>query len=80
MPAALPHIGELIRAVVREHKLTGAWLASRLGCDRTNVYKMFKKHTIDTQLLLRVAVILNYDFFEVYSAEVQTAIDRRAHS
>ncbi len=76
MPEGLPHIGEMIRRVVRERKLTGAWLAARLGCDRTNVYKMFKKPTIDTLLLLKVSVILGYDFFQTYSEELTRNLDR----
>lgn len=78
MPEGLPHIGEMIRQEIRSRKLTGAWLAARLGCDRTNVYKMFKKPTIDTLLLLRVSVILGRDFFAMYSGELAGAIDRNA--
>lgn len=66
----LPHIGQMIKVVLKSRHLSGAWLATRLGCDRTNVYKMFKKSTIDTQLLLKVSVILEYDFFGIYSAEL----------
>ncbi len=70
----LPHIGQQIKLAVHERQLSGAWLASRLGCDRTNVYKMFKRPTIDTLMLLRVSFILGVDFFELYTREVHAAI------
>ena len=80
VPVGLPHIGEMIRQFVRERKLTGSWLAARLGCDRTNVYKMFKKPTIDTQLLLRISLILGFDFFTLYSQEVERNLEQAAPS
>lgn len=43
------------------------WFAAKLSCDRTNVYKIFARPSIDTQLLFRISVILNRNFFAEYS-------------
>lgn len=47
------------------------WFANELACSRTNVYKIFSKQSIDTYDLLRISKILEFDFFEVYSKELE---------
>lgn len=74
---SLPHIGQMIKGVLKSRHLSGAWLALQLGCDRTNIYKMFKKSTIDTQLLLKISIILEHDFFEMYSSELKLVLANR---
>lgn len=61
------HIGNLILHELNTQRRSASWLAEQLSCDRTNVYKIFKKKDIDTQLLLRVSRILGKDFFSVYT-------------
>ena len=39
----LPDIGDEIRKVLARKHLSGAWLAVRIGCDRTNIYKILRK-------------------------------------
>ena len=60
------HIGNVIRNELMRQGRTANWLAQKLCCDRTNVYKLFNRTTIDTELLLRVSRILDYDFFRLY--------------
>ena len=38
--------------------------ARRLNCERTNIYTIFKRRTIDVELLINISKILNYNFFE----------------
>ncbi|MCC8171819.1 MAG: XRE family transcriptional regulator [Parabacteroides sp.] len=61
------HIGKLIEDELHRQERSVAWFARKLYCDRTNVYKIFKKQSIDTELLLRISEILQYDFFLPYS-------------
>jgi hypothetical protein len=70
-------IGLLIRQKLKERRRTIVWLAEKLSCSRTNVYKIFDKRSIDTDYLLRISDILDYDFFELYSEELKK---RKAHS
>jgi len=62
-----PHIGELIKAQLREQGLTNNWLARQLSCNIRTVAKIFHKQTIDTQQLMRISKALNFDFFKIYS-------------
>lgn len=62
------HIGRLIEEELHRQEHTVTWFARKLYCDRTNAYKIFKKQSIDTELLLRISIILKCDFFRYYSA------------
>ena len=64
------HIGNLIRQKVKEQNKTSVWLAEQLSCSRTNVYKLYDKKSIDTDILFRISSILKFDFFSIYSEEV----------
>jgi predicted transcriptional regulator len=61
------HIGILIQEVLKEQKITVANFAKELGRDRSSVYDMFKRQSIDTGTLSRISEILNYNFFFEYS-------------
>lgn len=61
------HMGNLIQAEMDRQGRRAEWLAGKLYCDRTNVYKLYKRSHLDTDLLLRISQILHYDFFSAYS-------------
>lgn len=65
------HIGKTIKDVVdRQPKgRTITWFAEQLNCHRVNVYDIFNRSTIDTELLRRISVILDHDFFKDLSTE-----------
>ena len=60
------HIGNKIETVLRQQGRNITWFAEQICCERTNVYSIFHRSSIDTELLLRISVVLNYDFFEEY--------------
>lgn len=64
------HIGHLIEEELRKQERSVTWFANKLYCDRTNVYKIFKKQSIDTELLLRISNILKHNFFQHYNSEL----------
>lgn len=61
------HIGRLIHRKLLEKHMTVVSFAERLSCTRVNAYKIFNKKSIDTDMLLRISSILEYDFFQHYS-------------
>lgn len=61
------HIGLLIQNELRRQERGVSWFASKLCCDRTNVYKLFQRSTIDTELLWRISAILRHNFFRYYA-------------
>lgn len=60
-------IGPLVKEKLKERRRTVVWFAARLGCSRTNVYKIFGKPSIDAEELYKISKILDFDFFKVYS-------------
>ena len=61
------HIGNIIKQKLRQQERSNAWLARKLFMDSSNVSKMLKRQYIDTELLLRISIILEEDFFVYYS-------------
>lgn len=60
------HIGEKIQKIFRESGLTVAEFARRIDTSRENVYGIFKRKSIDTQLLRRISDVLDHNFFKYY--------------
>lgn len=62
---------KLIEEELHRQERSVTWFANKLYCDRTNTYKIFKRQSIDTELLLRISQVLHVNFFEYYSRECQ---------
>ncbi len=69
------HIGEQIKdRLAHEAKgRTVTWFAQRLNCHRVNVYDIFRRSSIDTELLWRISAILGHNFFR----DIADEFDRR---
>lgn len=61
-------IGALIENELHRQERTTVWFARKLGCNRTNAYKIFRRESIDTELLLKISVILQYNFLHITPA------------
>lgn len=56
-------IGILIKEELERQERSISWFARKLSCDRSNIYRLFQKESIDTNLLTRISVLLGRDFF-----------------
>ena len=73
------HIGKSIEKVLREQGRSVSWFAKQICCERTNVYSIFNRDSIDTGLLMRISIVLSHDFFKEYREQLDTyhsAIDK----
>ncbi|MDR2010544.1 MAG: XRE family transcriptional regulator [Bacteroidales bacterium] len=61
------HIGKSIKNKMVEDGRKVSWLAEKLHCDPSNIHKIFKKTDINTTQLLKISLILDFDFFNEYS-------------
>ena len=61
------HVGKLIQERLNYEEHSVSWLARKLDCDRSNIYRIFDREHMDTNLLLKISIILDYNFFELYS-------------
>ncbi|MCM1005169.1 MAG: XRE family transcriptional regulator [Prevotella sp.] len=61
------HIGNLIENEVRRQQMPVIDFARKINTDRRNVYDIFSRTSIDTNLLLKICTVLNRDFFREFS-------------
>ena len=63
------HIGHLVQEQLSKDKRSVGWLSREIGCTRNHVYKIFNKASMDSDLLLRISISMNFNFFQYYTAE-----------
>ena len=68
------HIGNMIRAELKAQGRTVTWFAKAIHTDRTNVYKILSKETIDLQLLIRISKLLHRDFLQDVSKAMENEV------
>lgn len=56
-------IGEKIEYEVRKQEFSITEFARLINCKRNNVYNIFKRNTIDIELLAKISKVLSYNFF-----------------
>ena len=56
-------IGQLIEERVKALNMDVTEFAKQINRERTNVYNIFKRGRIDTELLKKIGQVLEYDFF-----------------
>ena len=64
------HIGKIIEEELRRQERTVTWLSRKIHCDRRNIYDIFSRPSIDTDLLFKLSIALNRDFFAYFSANL----------
>lgn len=62
------HIGQCIKDELSRQGRTITWLAGEVHCTRENLYKIFRKPWINTDMLFKVSRALDHDFFKDCSA------------
>ncbi|MDR2406690.1 MAG: transcriptional regulator [Bacteroidales bacterium] len=65
------HIGSIIKAKLKERKMSVIDFAAALHCCRNNVYKIFYSDNIDINRLIKISKILDYDFLSLYYKQPQ---------
>lgn len=68
-----PTIGSLINDEVRRQQIPITKFAEMINCERGNVYNIFKRNTIDIQLLQRISIVLKHNYFEDLAKDIDLA-------
>lgn len=76
-------MGRMVEDVFRQSKTGGrkcnvTWLAARLNCDRRNVYDIFRRPTIDSQLLAQLSIVLEHNFFRDIAEMIEIHINKKS--
>lgn len=56
------HIGEMIRQELRKQGHTVNWLAEAICCEKSNIYKLFRRKSVDLDQLMTISEVLNHNF------------------
>ena len=70
MEKAEIHIGEIIKKILDDRDLKPSWLARRINCGQSCIYKILSKPNINTDTLWRISIALYYDFFVHFSKNI----------
>ena len=65
------HLGTIVKQKMKERKISINEFAEAIHCDRTNVYNIFKRKSMDIQMIVRISNALNYDFLQYYHQEIK---------
>lgn len=60
------HIGNKIKEIFDTKDLTVSEFARRIDTSRENVYGIFKRKSIDTNLLIKISDVLDHNFFQYF--------------
>ena len=58
------HVGELIHQELKLQGRTVNWLAKEIYCERSNIYKMFCRKSIDLAQLMKISEVLEHNFLK----------------
>ncbi len=64
-----PKIGVKIKQIFDAKEMKIKDFAEEIGVARQNVYRIFEKESIDTDLLTKISSVLEHDFFQYYKEE-----------
>ena len=74
------HLESHLHIVRIKSNADGSYMASwkKINKSRGNVYSIFSRETIDTNLLLKISTVLEYDFFILFSFSSKNLIEKNA--
>lgn len=56
------HIGNVILKELERQGRGAAWLAKSIYCEKSNIYKLFKRESIGLDQLMRISEVMEHDF------------------
>ena len=70
------HIGKLIKDKLQEQQVSVIKFASKINTTRENVYGIFKRKSIDTEMLIKISIALQFNFFTIISDSTNTYLNK----
>lgn len=58
------HIGQIIFEEMKRQGRSAGWLAEQIFCEKSNIYKLFRRKSIDLYQLMRISEVLNHNFLK----------------
>lgn len=67
------HIGKIIKEVFETSGIKPGIFSTQINTGRRNLYSIFNRKEISTELLFKICIVLKHDFFSYY----QKALNRK---
>jgi plasmid maintenance system antidote protein VapI len=56
------HVGDMIHEELKKQGRTVNWLASQIYCEKSNIYKLFRRKSVDLDQLMKISEVLHHNF------------------
>ena len=56
------HVGKMVHDELRRQGHTVNWLAEQIYCEKSNIYKLFRRKSIDLVQLIKISEVLDHNF------------------
>ena len=56
------HVGNMIQRELEQQGRSAAWLARSIFCEKSNIYKLFRRKSIGVDQLMRISEVMGHDF------------------
>ncbi|MBR4390541.1 MAG: hypothetical protein IKT08_00330 [Bacteroidales bacterium] len=64
------HVGHMLELEMLRQDKKVAWLAREVNREKSSIYKMFARNSLDVWMLIRISQLLKHDFFKDISTTV----------
>lgn len=68
-------IGKLVHEAMERAERKPQWLARKIGCDRTNIYDIFKRKDISISMLWRISLALKHNLLKELSQQLDDEME-----
>jgi ribosome-binding protein aMBF1 (putative translation factor) len=70
------HIGKLIKSKMKEEGRVAKWLADKIGCEVSVIYRIYKRQLPDTERLFKICTVLKINVYPLYVDHVNELIQK----
>lgn len=58
------HFGNMVQKELEQQGRSAAWLARSIYCEKSNIYKLFKRKSISIDQLMLISEVMGHDFLK----------------
>lgn len=69
------HLGNMIKRELKSQGRSVSWLARIIRMERSSIYKIFERNSLDVALLIRISIVMDHDFFADVSKKMHDHYD-----
>jgi plasmid maintenance system antidote protein VapI len=69
------HLGNMIKRELKAQGRSVSWLARTINMERSSIYKIFDRDSLDVGLLIRISIVMDHDFFLDVSKKMRDHYD-----